>query len=185
MVAPLGARVAQTNQQFVGQCHAGTGRAGKAAMVALRRASPEVFPAPLSVHLTLLVPELIWPEPADQLALGKLAAPGLEWLLARARHERHPRRPFEKVLATCFGATDAPFGALRLLGEGSEDAAAATGRAPTRYTCAYTRKASSSPTPALSIWKRTKPGASRPRSMSSLPTPASFTSPAPGAGTCA
>jgi len=85
-------------------------------------ASPEVFPAPLSVHLTLLVPELIWPEPADQRALGKLAAPGLEWLLARARHERHSRRPFEKVLAACFGTTDAPFGALRLLGEGSEEA---------------------------------------------------------------
>jgi len=85
-------------------------------------ASPEVFPAPLSVHLTLLVPELIWPEPADQLALGNLAAPGLEWLLARARHERRPRHPFEKVLADCFGMSDAPFGALRLLGEGSEDA---------------------------------------------------------------
>jgi hypothetical protein len=74
------------------------------------------------VHLTLLVPELIWPEPADQYALGNLAAPGLEWLFARARTERHPRRPFEKVLAACFGTTDAPFGALRLLGEGSEEA---------------------------------------------------------------
>ena len=85
-------------------------------------ASPEVFPAPLSVHLTLLVPELIWPEPADQLALGNLTTPGLEWLLARARHERRPRRPFERILADCFGMSNAPFGALRLLGEGSEDA---------------------------------------------------------------
>ena len=36
------------------------------------------------MHLTLLVPELIWPEPADQFTLGKLSAPGLEWLLALA-----------------------------------------------------------------------------------------------------
>jgi len=85
-------------------------------------ASPEVFPAPLSVHLTLLVPELIWPEPADEHALGKLAAPGLEWLLARARSERSARRPFEKVLADCFGMANAPFGALRLLGEGAKEA---------------------------------------------------------------
>ena len=85
-------------------------------------ASPEVFPAPLSVHLTLLVPELIWPEPADEHALGKLAAPGLEWVLARARSERSARRPFEKVLADCFGMANAPFGALRLLGEGAEEA---------------------------------------------------------------
>jgi len=73
------------------------------------------------VHLTLLVPDLIWPEPADQFALGKLAAPGCEWLLAHAKSERHPRRPFETVLADCFGLTDPPCGALRLLGEGSEE----------------------------------------------------------------
>ncbi|QKV57172.1 MAG: hypothetical protein HT580_07980 [Dechloromonas sp.] len=45
------------------------------------------------MHLTLLVPELIWPEPADQFTLGKLSAPGLEWLLARARLERLPANP--------------------------------------------------------------------------------------------
>lgn len=69
------------------------------------------------VHLTLLVPELIWPEPADQFTLGKLAAPGLEWLLAHARLEQRPRRPFESVLADCFALAAAPFGPLRLLGE--------------------------------------------------------------------
>ena len=78
-------------------------------------ASPEVFPAPLSVHLTLLVPELIWPEPADQHVLGNLAAPGLEWVLARARSERCDRRPFETALADSFGLSAPPFGALRLL----------------------------------------------------------------------
>ena len=73
------------------------------------------------MHLTLLVPELIWPEPADQFALGKLAAPGCEWLLAHARLERSARRPFEAVLADCFGLADPPSGALRLLGEGAEE----------------------------------------------------------------
>ncbi|MGE5471494.1 MAG: hypothetical protein ACM3X0_11915 [Bacteroidota bacterium] len=74
------------------------------------------------MHLTLLVPELIWPEPADQFTLGKLAAPGLEWLLAHARLEHRPRRPFESALAACCGIDDAPFGALRLLGEGFAEA---------------------------------------------------------------
>ena len=74
------------------------------------------------MHLTLLVPELIWPEPADQFTLGKLTAPGFQWLLARASLDRQPRRPFEQTLARCFGAADAPLGALRLLGEGHEPA---------------------------------------------------------------
>lgn len=75
------------------------------------------------MHLTLLVPELIWPEPADQFTLGKLAAPGLEWLLARARLDRRPPLAFENSLAKCCGLDDAPFGALRLLGEGFAEAA--------------------------------------------------------------
>ena len=69
------------------------------------------------MHLTLLVPELLWPEPADQLTLGKLSLPGLETLLARARLERRPPRPFEHSLAAVFGLDPAPFGALRLWGE--------------------------------------------------------------------
>lgn len=75
------------------------------------------------MHLTLLVPELIWPEPADQFTLGKLAAPGLEWLLAHARLDRQPRRAFEIALAECCCLADAPFGALRLLGQGCAEAA--------------------------------------------------------------
>ncbi len=74
------------------------------------------------MHLTLLVPELIWPEPADRHVLGNLAAPGLEWMLGRARGERGDRRPFEMVLAASFGLTTPPFGALRLLGEGVQEA---------------------------------------------------------------
>jgi hypothetical protein len=74
------------------------------------------------VHLTLLVPELIWPEPADQFTLGKLSAPGLEWLFARAALERLPRQPYENALTRCFGLETAPWGALRLLGEGNDTA---------------------------------------------------------------
>ena len=69
------------------------------------------------MRLTLLVPELLWPEPNDQLTLGKLSAPGFEWLAARAEFSRQPRRAFEDTLADRFGLNDAPFGALRLLGE--------------------------------------------------------------------
>lgn len=90
-----------------------------------------VFPSPawpspalLPVRLTLLVPELIWPEPADQLTLGKLSAPGFEWLAAHAGLTRLPRRPFEAALAARFGIDCAPFGALRLLGEGAGPTAA-------------------------------------------------------------
>ncbi|MDD2744708.1 MAG: hypothetical protein PHV02_20805 [Rhodocyclaceae bacterium] len=76
------------------------------------------LPVELPVHITLLVPELIWPEPSDQFTLGKLAAPGFEWLIARAQLDRQPRLPFETSLGQLFGLNDAPFGALRLLGEG-------------------------------------------------------------------
>ena len=69
------------------------------------------------MRLTLLVPELIWPEPGDQLTLGKLTAPGFAWLAAHAAFTKRPRRPFETALANLFGLSDAPFGALRRLGE--------------------------------------------------------------------
>jgi hypothetical protein len=97
-------------------------RAGQEKSLWYTQPHPPSFPAPLSVHLTLLVPELIWPEPADRHVLGNLAAPGLEWMLGRARGERGDRRPFEMVLAASFGLTTPPFGALRLLGEGVEEA---------------------------------------------------------------
>jgi hypothetical protein len=74
------------------------------------------------VHLTLLVPELIWPEPADQFTLGKLSAPGLEWLLAHGKLQQGPRRPLETVLASACGLEKAPLGALRLLGDGESQA---------------------------------------------------------------
>ena len=75
------------------------------------------------MRLTLLVPELIWPEPGDQLTLGKLSAPGFEWLAAHAAFERRPKHSFEATLAGLFGLTEASFGALRLLGEDVSEAA--------------------------------------------------------------
>lgn len=70
------------------------------------------------MRLVLVVPELIWPEPEDSVALGQLSCPALEKLLARGRCERSPRQAHEDALAAAFGfAADAPFGALRLLGE--------------------------------------------------------------------
>src|SRR5574343_1926499 len=115
MVASLGPRIAQANQQFVGQCHSVIGQTMKVAMVHFLITHPCLFP----VRLTLLVPELIWPEPNDQLTLGKLSLPGFEWLAARARFERQAKQPFETVLARLFGLDEAPFGPLRLLGEAS------------------------------------------------------------------
>ena len=86
----------------------------KVAMVHFLITHPRLLP----VRLTLLVPELIWPEPNDQLTLGKLSVPGFEWLAARANFERQAKQPFETALAAQFGLDAAPFGALRLLGYG-------------------------------------------------------------------
>ena len=70
-----------------------------------------------SVRPTLLIPELIWPEPGDELTLGKLATPGLDWLLAHADAARGARQGYEAALLEAGGLAGQPFGALRLLGE--------------------------------------------------------------------
>lgn len=71
----------------------------------------------MSVRPTLLIPELIWPEPGDELTLGKLATPGLDWLLAHAEAARGARQGYEAALLEVGGLAGQPFGALRLLGE--------------------------------------------------------------------
>ncbi|MDR0775584.1 MAG: hypothetical protein LBE81_02975 [Azonexus sp.] len=75
------------------------------------------------MRLTLLVPELLWPEPGDQRTLGNLPLPGFEWLAARAACRRQPAIAFETALARCFGLTAPAFGALRLFGEDGGEAA--------------------------------------------------------------
>lgn len=79
------------------------------------------------MHLTLLVPELLWPEPGDQRTLGNLPLPGFAWLTARAARRRQPALPFETTLARHFGLTAPALGALRLLGEDAGETAAAEG----------------------------------------------------------
>ena len=70
------------------------------------------------MQLTLLVPELIWPEPDDPDTLDGLACPALETLLARSRLVRKPPQSLEATLSDAFGhAQGAPYAAFRLLGE--------------------------------------------------------------------
>lgn len=75
---------------------------------------------------TLLIPELIWPEPDDQLTLGDFQPLALSWLLAHGTWQQQPRRAFELALADAFGLAkpdgQAPLAALRRLGDGDADA---------------------------------------------------------------
>lgn len=73
------------------------------------------------MRLTLLIPELIWPEPGDAETFAGLACPALETLLARGRRTDAATGPatFDAALARAFDLdTAAPYAALRLLGEG-------------------------------------------------------------------
>ena len=70
------------------------------------------------MQLTLVVPELIWPEPEDRDVLADLACPALETLLMRGRQTSQPPQSLEATLADRFGHPEgAPYGAFRLLGE--------------------------------------------------------------------
>jgi hypothetical protein len=81
--------------------------------------------------LTLLVPELLWPEPEDHEALDRVECPGLSGLLARGRFSRAAQQSVEAVLMGLFGHaadTTCGAGAFRLLGESEVPADAATAR---------------------------------------------------------
>lgn len=70
------------------------------------------------MQLTLLVPELIWPEPDDRDTLDALACPALNTLIARSHFVRRPPQSLEATLSDAFGVPDgAPYAAFRLLGE--------------------------------------------------------------------
>lgn len=70
------------------------------------------------MHLTLLIPELIWPEPEDRDTLADLACPAFESLLTRSRRTSRPPQSLEATLTDLFGHPEgAPYGAFRLLGE--------------------------------------------------------------------
>ncbi len=73
------------------------------------------------MRLTLLIPELIWPEPGDAETFAGLACPALATLLARGRRTDATREAatFDAAIARAFGLDRAvPYAALRLLGEG-------------------------------------------------------------------
>lgn len=70
------------------------------------------------MQITLLVPELIWPEPDDRETLDALACPALNTLIVRSRLTRRPAQSLEATLTDAFGLPEgAPYAALRLLGE--------------------------------------------------------------------
>ncbi|WP_300451564.1 hypothetical protein [Accumulibacter sp.] len=74
--------------------------------------------------LTLVVPELLWPEPGDRQTLESLDCPGLCTLLARSRLGRRPPQSFEAALCEPFGLTgELPYAAYRVLGESGMTAA--------------------------------------------------------------
>lgn len=73
------------------------------------------------MRLTLLIPELIWPEPADAQTLDGLCLPALGTLLARAdeRRDEASDNSSDALIAHAFRLSeDVPYAPLRLLGEG-------------------------------------------------------------------
>ena len=78
------------------------------------------------MRLTLLIPELIWPEPGDRQTLDGLVTPALGALLARGRETVRPSvdTSADALIAAAFGLTDdIPYAPLRLLGEGHDPGA--------------------------------------------------------------
>ncbi|MBL8367913.1 MAG: hypothetical protein JNM54_08345 [Candidatus Accumulibacter sp.] len=70
------------------------------------------------MQLTLVVPELVWPEPDDRETFDALACPGLNTLIARSRLQRRAPQSFEATLGDAFGlAGNVPWAAFRVLGE--------------------------------------------------------------------
>ena len=73
------------------------------------------------MQLTLLVPELIWPEPDDRDIFDGLDSPALDSLLARSRLARRPPQSFEATLSDTFTHPEgAPYAAFRLIGEAQD-----------------------------------------------------------------
>lgn len=70
------------------------------------------------MQLTLLVPELVWPEPNDRNTFDDLTCPSLDVLLARGACTMDPPKSLEAALTDLFGQpAGAPYAAFRLLGE--------------------------------------------------------------------
>ena len=88
------------------------------------------------MQLTLIIPELIWPE-VDDGVLDGVRCPALETLLARSERTRRAAQSLEATLADALlaGPHEPPYAALRLLGEpyaGGDAAIAAVDTGGTR-----------------------------------------------------
>lgn len=79
------------------------------------------------MQLHIVVPGLLWPKDSLNEITRGLHLPALAALLGRGRIQRLPALPFERWLGNAFGVQygEAPFGALRLLGEGLDSGKAA------------------------------------------------------------
>jgi len=70
------------------------------------------------MQLTLLIPELLWPEPDDRDTLDHVACPSLNALLARSRLSRRWPQSLEATLTDLFEQPEnAAYAPFRLLGE--------------------------------------------------------------------
>ena len=70
------------------------------------------------MQITLIVPELIWPEPDDDETFAALPCPGLCTLIARARLKRRRPQSAEATLCDSFCLTgNVAYAAFRVLGE--------------------------------------------------------------------
>lgn len=73
------------------------------------------------MQLTLVVPELLWPEPDDRESVDALRCDGLNTLIARSRCTRRPPQSLEATLCDAFGlAGNAAYAAFRVRGEVAE-----------------------------------------------------------------
>ncbi|MCC2867931.1 MAG: hypothetical protein LK562_09140 [Candidatus Accumulibacter phosphatis] len=74
------------------------------------------------MQLTLVVPELLWPEPDDRESFDALRCDALNTLIARSQRTRRPPQSLEATLCDVFGlpgnaAGNAAYAAFRALGE--------------------------------------------------------------------
>ena len=92
------------------------------------------------MHITLVIPELIWPEPEDPTAFDALACPALTRLLARGELVQSAPESFEATLCALFGyPADTAYAALRWQGENQVNATdegnSPTSIPPTKILC--------------------------------------------------
>ncbi|WP_305075585.1 hypothetical protein [Propionivibrio sp.] len=96
-------------------------------MVHFRRSiDPSLFKGTMPLpppQVTLLVPELLWPEPEDRDTLANLSCPALDTLLARGRAHHRPALSHEAMLSALFGHEgNAAYAAFRRLGDAGHEA---------------------------------------------------------------